>query len=519
VTPYRRKPTLSKTRFCTGLQCLKRLYWSFYKPEGFVEEITPQQQAIFDQGHEVGILAQKRFPGGVLVGEDYTRQAAAEKRTQSLMADSNVPAIYEAAFTFEGIRIRADILERLPCNCWRLVEVKSSTGVKDYQLPDLTIQKHVLEGCGLTVPSACLLHLNREYVHDGGDYDLDGLFTQEDMTDAVTERMSDLPEQLAQQWEVLGQATPPDITPGRQCLEPYECEFYDLCNEEPAEDWVGLLPKISETQLSLLLDSGVKSIVDIPEGFRLTAVQKRARKAHEVGGIVMEPRLQSELDNLDWPRYFMDFETHMPALPRFAGMRPYDQLPFQWCVYVQESPKANPSLHEYLAENAQDPREDFITSLLKALGDEGPIITYNAPFESGRLSDLAGWLPHHAKAIAAVQDRLWDLLPMMREYVYHPGFKGSFSLKTVLPSLVPEMAYEGMEVAKGSMAGVVYDRLISGTLSPNEYARQRKALLEYCRQDTMGMVKIIESLGGLVPEGLLTKSRVGVAPSAPPARS
>jgi predicted RecB family nuclease len=192
----------------------------------------------------------------------------------------------------------------------------------------------------------------------------------------------------------------------------------------------------------------------------------------------------------------MDFETYDPAIPRYAGMRPFDPIPFQWSVHVQRKPGSDLEHYEFLAENANDPRKAFIETLLKVLEEQrgkGHIVVYTS-FESSRLNELAGWFPDYAHRIEKVKARLWDLHPLVKNYVYHPEFYGSFSLKDVLPALVPHMTYEGMDVADGIAAGLAYDAMIKGGLSDDEIEGLRKALLEYCGQDTLGMVELIKVL-------------------------
>jgi hypothetical protein len=190
----------------------------------------------------------------------------------------------------------------------------------------------------------------------------------------------------------------------------------------------------------------------------------------------------------------MDFATVYPALPLFAGLRPYDQMPFQWSVHVQRQPGAEVEHHEFLATDASDPRREFINSICAVLGERGNIVVYNATFESQRLSELAAWLPEFSGRIKNIQGRLWDLLPAMRKYVYHPAFGGSYSLKYVLPALVPSMTYEGMAVADGQQAGLAWESLVRGGLDQVERDRIEKALVEYCGQDTLAMVRLVERL-------------------------
>lgn len=204
--------------------------------------------------------------------------------------------------------------------------------------------------------------------------------------------------------------------------------------------------------------------------------------------------LRRELSKLKYPLYFMDFESVYPALPRFAGMWPYAPIPFQWSMHRQLQADAELEHCEFLADNDQDPRWEFVHSLCKALGKRGKIVVYNASFESHRLGELADWLPEFRDRIKKIQARLWDLLPFVKRHVYHPRFNGSFSLKAVLPALAPGMTYDGMEVADGVEARIAWEQMVRGNVDGAEKERLRKALLAYCRQDTLAMVDLIKQL-------------------------
>jgi hypothetical protein len=238
---------------------------------------------------------------------------------------------------------------------------------------------------------------------------------------------------------------------------------------------------------------GVESISDIPDDFPLSERQRRACTAVQTGDPWISAELGKELESPKYPLYFMDFESVNPAIPRFSGMRPFDQLPFQWSVHVQRKPDAELEHYEFLATNSGDPRRDFINSLRDALGETGSIVVY-AAFESQRLSELAAWLPEFAERIKTIHGRLWDLLPVVRNHVYHPAFAGSYSLKAVLPALVPEMSYDNMLVANGQAAGLAWDSLVRGTVDQAEQDKIRKALLEYCGQDTLALVTLLRTL-------------------------
>jgi hypothetical protein len=487
------KPFLSKSKFVAGVQCLKRLYWQIYQPD-LAAETDDQAQFIMDQGKAVGAEAQKAFSGGVLVQADHQHAREALEETARLMANPQVPAVFEAALQHDGVLVRVDILERQPRNRWRLVEVKSSTQVKDHYLYDVAIQRHVASGAGLKISTACLMHLNSDYIYDGKRYDLSKLFVIEDLTKEIDSIAGEVVDRLAAQRRMLQQDAPPEVEVGRQCTDPITCEFFDQCHEPVPAGHISELPRLTQRKLEALQAIGIAMIQDIPASFELSATQQRVYECARSGRPWFGPELHDALSTIRYPCYFMDFETFYPALPRHKGMWPYSHIPFQWSVHVRKKPGAELRHHEFLAEDETDPRLRFLDALLEVLGTTGSIVVYNRSFESERLKDLAGWLPGHAKQIAGMQARLWDLLPVVRANVYHPEFRGSFSIKSTLPALVPEMTYEGMEVAEGGEAGLTWETLVHGQLSPDEKTKLRAALLAYCRQDTEAMVRVYDAL-------------------------
>jgi len=240
-----KKMNLSKSKFLAGMQCPKRLYLLCYQPE-LAEKPDEQLQALFAQGQEVGRLVQKAYPAGVLLSENYLDHREAVSRTRELMADRKVPALFEGAFSFEDIYIRVDILKRLPGNRWRLIEVKSSARVDEKHIPDVAIQKYVVEQCGYKVADAWLMHLNRQYLYDGKNYNLKKLFTLHNLNKEIRIFKKELPVYLAEQWKVLSLKKAPDVEYGTRCNTPFACEFYAFCHKEVPDDWVGDLPGIGK---------------------------------------------------------------------------------------------------------------------------------------------------------------------------------------------------------------------------------------------------------------------------------
>lgn len=482
--------TISKTKYCAGLQCLKRLYLLVHSPE-LAARPDDSAEAIIEQGREVGMLARKLFPGGVEVSERGLDQAI--RTTRELVANPAVQAIFEGVFEHDGVLVRVDILQRRRDKRWRLIEVKSTTEIKDHHLEDVAIQYRVVSCSGLDVAAAFLAHVNRGYVFDGGDIDVRRFFKIRNLTRRVERLQPKLTLQLRSEFTILSKPEPPPIAPGRQCTYPITCEFYDHCNPPRSNDHIGYLPRIHASAMEELEEMGIESISEIPDDFELSEIQRRAATCVQTGEPWYSPELRQVLGELAYPLHFADFETVNRAVPLFAGMRPYDHLPFQWSVHVQRQPGAEPEHYEFLATDASDPRHEFIRSLCAVLGEIGGIVVYSS-FESQRLSDLARWFPEFTDRINAIQARLFDLLPVVREHTYHPSYAGSYSIKSVLPALMPEMTYHGMQVANGQDAGLAWKSLTRGVLARAERECIEKALRAYCGQDTLAMVRLLEVL-------------------------
>ena len=229
MTKVERRPGLSKSKFIAGIQCRKRLYLLCYERQLMSPPDEATQRA-FDRGHEVGSLAHKVFPGGVLVAEAYWDYDRAVERTRSLMADCSIPAVFEGAFTYDNTVVRVDVLQRMAGDAWRLVEVKSSSCVKDVHIPDVAIQRHVLRGCGVKVTQCCLMHRNPRCGAESGEYDIAQCFVIEDITEHMAAFEAELSRELAAQQKTLEMTTPPRIACGPHCNSPYTCEFHAHCN-------------------------------------------------------------------------------------------------------------------------------------------------------------------------------------------------------------------------------------------------------------------------------------------------
>jgi hypothetical protein len=487
----RKSAILSKSRFLAGLQCPLRLWFQCYNRE-LATPVSPNQQAVFDMGHEVGRLATKLYPGGVLIREDHMHHREAVKSTLAAMADPNIAAIYEAGFLHDSVRVRVDVLEKREGGRWNLIEVKSSASTKNIHLPDVALQYRVLEGAGLSIARAGILHLNSRYVYDGHNLDLERFFSFSDLTGKAIDYQGEVQSNLRRLKEVLAGQTPPRIEPSRHCRKPHRCEFWEHCIRDKPEFWVMRLYRITQKRLDELAALGVQDIREIPDTFPLTRPQARIRECVVEGKEYVAPELADRLRDVEYPIHFLDFETVSPAIPRYAGTRPYETTPFQWSDHILYE-DGTMDHREFLHEEVTDPREAFCRSLLETLGDEGTIFIYT-DYEVRIMKDLADDFPRYRAALVAAANRIKDLCAIVQTYVYHPDFRGKFSLKYVLPALVPSMAYEGLAIQEGTQASLEYLRMLDPSTRPEERKRIREDLLTYCGHDTLAMVKIREEL-------------------------
>lgn len=477
---------LTKSRFLAGLQCHKQLYLEVHSP-GLATPPDAQTQARLEMGIEIGELARDGFPGGFLVDVQGLGIPGAIARTAELLADPNVPAIFEGMFCYADVRVRVDVLERAGGGRWRLIEVKSSTQVKEDHLDDVAIQAYVLAGAGIPLERSELVHINNQYVYPGGDLDLSQLFLRQDVTAGVAARQSEIPSRLAAMREMLAAPSPPAIEPDHHCFDPCECPFWGHCTRTKPARWVFHLPG-GRRMFQELVGQGIEVMDDIPAGFRLTGIQQRVKDNLEWIG----PGLKAALSAVRYPVHHLDFETFMPAIPRYADTRPYQTIPFQWSNDIVAK-DGGVRHEEYLCAERKDPREDFLRTLLASVGREGTICVYSG-YEARILRELAGAFPRYRSDIDGAMERIWDLLSVIRTHYYHPAFNGSFSIKSVLPAVVPHLRYDDLEIQEGSMASLQYSRMIFEVGDEDEKSQLRTALLKYCARDTQAMVELRKAL-------------------------
>jgi len=514
-------PLVSKSKYVAGLQC-RKLFWTYYNDKTKIPPVDAATQAVFDQGHEVGDLAKSLFPRGIEIEGDPWDFQGLMARTRMVMK-KRAP-IYEAAFGSGGAFARADILVPVDAEAWDIVEVKSSTEVKPVHIDDLALQRFAAEGAGLKIGKCFLMRVDNTYVRKGA-VEAEKLFALEDVTSRVAEELPNVGKNLAGLLAVLGQRGSPDIKIGPHCDDPYTCPLHDACWAFLPEDNPLKVSGFNKEEAFRLIHGGIMKISEMPlyEGAAVHLKKSKVRDAFIPFKIGEKQNIQIEaarsglpfvkpgdikefLKKLSYPRYFLDFETFQSAVPLLNDTRPYQQVPFQFSLHVVAQAGAVAEHFSYLAEGKTDPatgepadpRPEFIALLRDRLGEEGPVICYNAAFERGIMDATVDVLPEHKNWWKKTEKRFVDLLVPFRSFAYyHPGQIGSASLKAVYPALTGGPGYQGLEICDGGQAAWEYRRVTYGRVEPEDRARVLKQLEEYCGLDTEAMIRIVAVLEAL----------------------
>lgn len=476
---------LSKSDYVLGLKCPNALWF-----KKFCKDIVPEaNQAIFDTGHIVGELACKRFNDGVKITTKPWEPAAAVE-TMAVI-ESGAPAIFEATLetpTKEFCVV--DILRNNNDGTWDVIEVKSTTDTHDYHILDASFQRYVCETSGIKIRNCYIMTLNNEYIRHG-NLDLEQLFTLHDVT-------ADLQDKAAVEGEInrlRAILSSPELgiaISKAKCNKFYECGYKHHC-------WANVPPySVFDAFRGKLADD---IYADYGAALRNVPVELYSKQIHSGDiecflsqcEITEREGLQCFLAELKYPLYFLDYETIGPAVPMFDNSRPYQAIPFQFSLHIMREPKGELEHIEYLHDKITDPRPELIPALIAACGTYGTVISYNQGFEKGRNTDMAKAFPQYADALAEINNRMIDLLvPFRQRALYHPSQNGSASIKQTLPAFVPDMSYKNMEIGNGTEASQQFLDFMNGKQTPVQTAIMMKNLREYCGQDTLAMVRLLE---------------------------
>jgi uncharacterized protein DUF2779 len=447
-----------------------------------------------DRGTRITEVARTYVPGGVLIDLPYNAHDERVTITRRAL-DDGVPAIYEASFRADGVFVAVDILAR-EAGGFRLIEVKSTARVKDTHIPDVAVQAHAVRRNGLELVGTEVMHLNRACTYP----DLSNLFVRADVTDATKVLEQNVPNWISDQTAMLCGPLP-DLATGPHCRDPYDCPFMARCWPTLPPHHVSTLYAMKLPRLAELDGQGYRLISDLPDDVQLRPIQDRQRRAVRENRMIVEPALGEALKPFVLPIAFLDFETVGPAIPIWSGCHPYEFVPVQFSCHVQDA-DGDIVHHEWLADGSDDPRPMLAERLVEACASVRTVVSYHASFERGCVEQLAAAVPALAPALHEIAGHLVDLLPIVRNHVYHPDFGGGFGLKSVLPALVPELRYDDLPIADGGTATLELERLLfSGTeLGREDREQLRGDLLRYCARDTWGLVEVLSRLRQWVRE-------------------
>jgi hypothetical protein len=484
---------ISKSQYLKGIQCPKTLWLYRHRPD-LKPEVSEAQQHLFDTGHEIGELAKHYFKSGVEITAEYYQIDKAIKSTNDFIRQGEKIIFEATAASPDGGFSRIDILKKAKrTDAWDLIEVKASTGVRNYYIDDITFQRYAFANAGYEIRKSILMHVNNQYLRTGG-LNIKELFTLEDCTYIVQEIISVIRGNLEYLIAVVNRNKEPDIAIGDQCRSPFECDYIPYCWRHVPE--YSIYNIFSGRKRDKLLADGIIKISDIPDSFDTTERQYIDIQSFKHDQIHKDKEpIREFLDTLVYPLYYLDYETIFPAVPLFDNTRPYQQVPFQFSLHIQKKKGGKLKHVEFLHTDATDPRLEFVKSLTENCGDKGSVIVYNQTFESGINNQLSADFPEHSDRINKITERMVDLIvPFRSRWLYHPSMKGSASLKDVLPAFVPELSYDGMAIGDGGTASLRYLSCLKDEVSDDSKAKIFQDLKDYCFQDTLAEVKLLDVL-------------------------
>ena len=484
---------LSKSTFIRGLQCEKSLY--LYKHHYRLKDHTPSSlQAVFDQGTNIGLLAQELFPNGADASpENHFKMVESVGKTEDFISQGE-SIIYEATFLYNNVLAALDILVKGE-EGWKAYEVKSSTKVSETYIKDAAIQYYTITNSGVDLKDISIVHINNQYTKDG-ELDIHQLFTIESVYEQVLEFLPQIPNEVLRLKNVIESPEVPNVDIGNHCSEPYDCDFKGTCWKHIPDYSVFNISRLNKDKKFDLYNQGVITLDDIDLGqtdLNPNQVLQVQSEVNRTTHIDVE-EIRNFTNGLNYPLYFLDFETIGPAVPKYNGSRPYQQLVFQYSLHIHETSTSEIEHREYLADPSKDPRIGFIEQLIHDCETCGDILVYNIGFERGKLNDLIDVFPEYSNELREIINRLKDLMiPFQQKWYYTPEMRGSYSIKYVLPALVPELSYNDLDIKEGGTASNTFLSMVNETFEGDVH-KTRRQLLEYCELDTYAMVKILEKL-------------------------
>ncbi|HBH13117.1 MAG TPA: hypothetical protein DDX29_08395 [Clostridiales bacterium] len=467
---------ISKSDYQLFLEAPMHL-WA-YKHDQIQKQPTEFDIHVMNQGYEVEELAR-----------DYLKEFVVN-------SENGEKVEFQRTFSDKEYIARTDALVHKPeSDSFDLYEIKSSTSLKPEHIIDAAFQ-FLIVNKEIKIDRVFINHLNKDYVRVG-NLNLENLFISEDVTDKVQEILMDIDIKREEALAVAQLANNESI---QHCYKPKDCPCPDLCHPVLIEYSIYDIPRISEKKKIQLLDQGIVDIKDVPSTFSLNDKQRKIVEVAKAGKPFIDPKaIKREFEHFEYPLYFLDYETFLSAIPLFDGYHPQQQMVFQYSLHKMESLDREVTHAEHLSITKDDPSKSLVESLIREIGDSGTVFVWNKAFEIGRNKELSEIYPEYADFFNNLNGRIYDLGDFINYGMYiHPGFKGSWSIKNVLPVMVPELSYSDMEIGKGDQAMMAWWRLINDESLTDEVEKAKKALLKYCELDTWAMVRILQELNKLI---------------------
>lgn len=489
---------LSKTDYLEYRECKKNAWMKIHKPDIY-KQFPPSEfdQLLMKSGGEVERIARELFPDGILIRG---RDAIAQANTLSYL-DSKQPILFQAVFQHGGFLAATDILEYDPkTETYNLYEIKSKSDIdKKTHYHDAAFQVNLLNSCGVKINKVFIIHLNKEYIRFKS-LDIKQLFTIVDVTENVREILEEVSLEMASALNFLSQKDLPKGYCG--CIyksRRNHCTTFTHINPDIPHYSVHDLSRISTKKLQELMDSRIHNIEAIHDDSKYTEIQQNQIQVQKTSKTVIDKNvIERELKNLQFPLYFIDYETYNAALPRYYGHSTYTQIPFQFALYVLNSPDAEPQLLEFIYTEDDNPDIHFVNAMRKHIGDEGHIIVWSS-FEASRNKELAKRIPEMYDFLMSVNTRIYDLMGIFsKQYYVHSGFLGKSSIKNVLPVIVPTLSYKELDIQNGGSASEMWNRLYTEELTKPEREKIINNLKEYCGLDAYAMYAIWRALYTLI---------------------
>lgn len=481
---------LSKSDY---LLYLKHPAWLWLKKHDKerLPQIDDNTQAVFDAGNLFEGYAEKHFENGVRLGfTDYASYLALPEQTLEALL-GGVKTIFQARFLAGQMTCICDVIDVVADKTFDLYEIKSSTSAKPEHIIDLAFQVKVIEASGFKVRNIFVIHVNNGYVRNG-DIDPKEFSIISDVTDKVRAKEDYTSTKIDEALSTMQLSEVPDLSPslaGNGAFGEW-LEIYKSLSDLP-DDTIYDLCGLNASKVEALENAGITTLQEIPDDYKLSPKQSLQVQAAKLDQqLILNEPIREFLSHLQFPLYFLDYETLGGIVPAFDGLKPYQQVPFQYSLHIIDSPEADLRHEEYLHREATNPCEQLSSSLRNHIGDKGTIIVWNESFEKKCNSLLGEIVSDQSEFLNQVNDRIVDLMiPFAKGWFVDKRFCGSASIKNVLPVIAPHLSYKTLGIQEGASAQRLWTQSVIDGKDHIDKEVLFADLIEYCKLDTLAMVE------------------------------